>query len=74
MDAHFHHLHSIGVGREVKHARVLTKDDEDRLWSTVVMGMKCPISLQNAVFYMVGKMFSLHGGGVEMRQIKISQI
>ena len=31
LDSHFHHLHSTGLGREVKHARVLTKEDEDNL-------------------------------------------
>ena len=36
-------------------------------------GYKNTKSLQNAVFYVVGKMFSLRGG-VEMRQVKISQI
>ena len=73
MDAHFHNLHSSGVGRDVKHARVLTKDDEDKLWKSGVMGTKTPKALQNAVFYTVGKMFSLRGGA-EMRSLKISQI
>ena len=73
MDAHFHHLHSTGVHREIKYARVLTKDDEEKLWRSGVMGTMTPKSLQNAVFYIVGKMFSLRGG-VEMRHIKISQI
>jgi len=73
LDAHFHHLHSTGIGREIKHARVLTKDDEDKLWRTGVMGTKTPKALQNAVFYTVGKMFSLCGGD-EMRSLKISQI
>lgn len=73
MDSQFHHLHSTGIGREVKHARVLTKEDEDRLWRTGVMGTTTPKALQNAAFYTVGKMFSLRGG-VEMRNLKISQI
>ena len=73
MDAHFHHLHSTGIGREIKHARVLTKDDEEKLWRSGIMGTNTPKALQNVVFYMVGKMFSLHGG-IEMRQIKISQV
>ena len=52
MDAHFHRLHSTGVGREVKHARVLTKEDEEKLWRSGVMGTNTPKALQNAVFYM----------------------
>ena len=58
MDAHFHLLHSSGIGREIKYARVLTKDDEEKLWRSGVMGTNTPKALQNAVFYMVGKMFS----------------
>ena len=55
MDAHFHYLHSSGVGRVVKHARVLTKDDEEKLWKTGVMGTKTSKALQNAVFTRLGK-------------------
>ena len=73
MDSHFHHLHATGVGRETKHARVLTRGNEDKLWNSGVMGTRTPRALQNAVFYVVGKMFSLRGG-VEVRQVKISQI
>ena len=73
MDAHFHYLHSTGIGREVKHARVLMKDDEDKLWSKGIMNTNTPKALQNAVFYTVRKMFSLRGG-IEMRNLKISQI
>ena len=51
MDAHFHHLHSTGVGREIKRARVLTKDEEEKLWRSGVMGTQTPKALQNAVFY-----------------------
>ena len=37
------------------------------------MGTRTPRTLQNTVFYVVGKMFSLRRG-VEMRHIKVSQI
>ena len=69
MDSQFHHLHSTGIGREVKHAKVLTKEDEHRLWRTGTMGTNSPKALQNAAFYTVGKMFSLCGG-VEIRNFK----
>ena len=36
MDAHFHHLHSNGVGREIKHAKSLSREDEQKLWVTGV--------------------------------------
>ena len=74
MDSQFHYLHSTGFGREVNHARVLMKEDEDRLWRTGVMGTITPKALQNAAFYTVGgRMFS-HCGGVEMRSLKNSQV
>ena len=74
MDSHFHHLHVTGVGRETKHARVLTRGDGTNC-GTVVLWVQEHLAraLQNAVFYVVGKMFSLRGG-VEMRQVRISQI
>jgi hypothetical protein len=62
-----------GIGRETKHARVLSKDDEDKLWRSAVMGTKTPKALQNAAFYVMGKMFSLCGGA-ELRNVKISQL
>ena len=37
------------------------------------MGIATPKALQNAVFFTVGKMFSLRGG-VELRKVKTSQI
>lgn len=73
MDAHFHHLHSKGVGREIKQAKALSKEDEHKLWATGVMGTTTPSSLQNAAFLIVGKMFSLRGGQ-ELRELKLSQI
>jgi hypothetical protein len=38
LGAHFHKLHSSGVGTDIKHARVLTKDDE-KLWRSGVMAV-----------------------------------
>lgn len=37
------------------------------------MGTRTPKALQNAAFYVVGKMFSLRGG-TELRNVRISQI
>ena len=73
LDSHFHHLHSTSMGREVKHARVLTKEGEDKLLKSGVLGTTSPKALQNAVFYTVGKVFSLRSG-VEMRHFGTSQI
>ena len=73
LDALFHQLHSDGVGVQTKHTEILTKEDEEKLWSSGVMGVTTPRSLQNAAFFIVGKMFSLRGG-VEHRKLKLSQL
>ena len=73
LDALFHKLHSDGVGVQVKHTEIITKADEEKLWTSGVIGVNSPSSLQNAAFYVVGKMFSLRGG-VEHRNLKVSQV
>ncbi len=74
MESHIHRRQSInssvvccdtwgmsnqGVGRDIKHARVLTEEDENKLWTSGVFETTSPSDLQNAVFYTVGKIFSL---------------
>ena len=57
----------------MKHAEIISKNDEQRLWESGVMGVSDPRALQNAVLYAVGKMFCLRGG-VEHRALKLSQL
>ena len=57
LDLLFHKLHSEGLGTKVKSADVFTQEDEQQLWSSGVLNLSTPKSLQNAVFYTVGKMF-----------------
>ena len=57
----------------MKHAEVLSKEDEAKLWTSGVMGLDNPKSLYNAAFYVVGRMFSLRGG-TEHRSLKLSQV
>lgn len=38
-----------------KHAEVLTKEEEEQLWSTGTMGPDTPTALQNAAFFVVSK-------------------
>ena len=73
LDALFHKLHSDGIGVQTKHTEILTKDDEEKLWTSGIMGMATPRALQNAAFFVAGKMFSLRGG-VEHRHLKVSQL
>ena len=65
LDSHFHHLHSTGMGRKVKHACVLTKGMKISFGRVMFLSTTFPKALQNAVFYTVGKVFSLRSG-VEM--------
>lgn len=69
----FHLLHSEGIGVQTKQTEILTKEHEEKLWSSGVMGLTTPRALQNAAFSVVGKMFSLRGG-LEHRDLKISQL
>ena len=73
LDAHFQKLHSEGIGVQVKHTEIIIKEDEVKLWTSGAMGLDSSRSLQNAAFFIVGKMFSLRGGA-EHRLLKLSQI
>ena len=73
LDALFHKLHSDGIGVQVKHTEIITKADEEKLWTSGVIGVNSPSSLQNAAFCVVGRMLSLRGG-VEHRNLKVSQV
>ena len=55
-------LREKGVGALVKHAAVITPDEEERFWETKVLGVHSPVALQRAVFFYVGKVFCLRGG------------
>ena len=68
----FHKLTEDGTGAVVKHATVVTPQEEELLWSTGTIGVSSPLSLQRAVFYYVGKVLCLRGGE-EQRSLKISQ-
>ena len=67
----FSDLRRTGVGAEVKHTPVITKEEENQIWRTGVMGTDTPKQLLNTVFFCVGKVFCLRG--VEQRSLKISQ-
>ena len=57
----------------MKHAEVITKEEEVQLWESGELGTKDPKALQNAVFYYNGKNFCLRGG-VEHRELKVTQL
>ena len=72
MEYLFQELSKEGVSAETKHAEIVTKDEENLVWSSGVMGMHAPKALLNAVFYYNGKNFCLRGGQ-EHWDLKLSQ-
>ena len=65
-------LREDGVGVSVKHADVISRAEEARLWSAGVLGVDTPSSLLKAVFFMNGKVLCLRGGR-EHKMLKLSQ-
>ena len=61
------------VGAEVKHASVITSEEEDALWENGVLSTENPKALLSAVFYCNGKNFCLRGA-CEHRNLKLSQL
>lgn len=72
MDSVFHSLWVDGVEVQVKHSSVVTKEEENLLWSRSIFNLATPLGLLQAVFYSNGKGFCLRGGK-EHRNLKISQ-
>ena len=72
LDSLFRDLHAQGIGATRRRSSTLSKDDEDRLWSMGVLGVKTPEALINAVFFHNG-MFAILHGGEEHRKLKLSQ-
>ena len=72
IDNQFKELRQQGVGSESKHAEIISKEEEDMLWKSGVMGTHSPQALFNAVFFFNGKNFCLRGGQ-EHRGLKLSQ-
>ena len=62
----------LGIGAEVKHAEVISVDEEDKLWRMGTLGTTSPSSLLNAIFFNNGKILCLRGGE-EHRRLKLSQ-
>ena len=46
----------------MKHAEIITPEEEQQLWNSGVLGIYCPKTLVCAIFCYVGKTFCLCGG------------
>ena len=67
-------LRKDGIGAEVKHASIVTSEEEDALWLSGVLGSTTPKALLNVVFFFSsGKNFCLRGGS-EHKILKLSQL
>ena len=53
----FKSLRDDGVSTTVKHASLISPDEEKFLWSTGTVGEHSPLVLQRAVFFYIGKVF-----------------
>jgi len=60
------------VGASVKHAAIVTPEEETLLLDKGIMGIYAPKALVRAVFFYAGKAFHLWGGA-EQRSLKPSQ-
>ena len=58
-DSVYRELHSEGVGTSAHHAPLITNEEEDKLWSSGVIGITTPKALLRAVFFYIGKVFCM---------------
>ena len=65
-------LRQEGIGAKVRHATLVTAEEERALWEEGVLGTDCPQSLLRAVLYLNGVNLCLRGGS-EHRNLKLSQ-
>ena len=73
MQVCFRKLRESGVGALVKHAPIITVEEENLLWETKTFGDHDPLALLRTVFFYAGKAFCLRGGQ-EQRDLKRSQV
>ena len=72
-DSLFRELRSQGLGSETKQASIITKDEENLLWSRGIMGLHSPLSLIRTVFYYVGKVFCLRGREEHINSLSLKE-
>ncbi len=72
-DHHYRNLRKSGVGATTKQILTFTRDEEEKLWQSGVLGISSPQALQNAIFFLNGKSFALRGIS-EQYNLKVSQL
>jgi hypothetical protein len=66
-------LRSLGVGSDVKQAQLFSEDEEEKLWSSKVLGSHNAQVLLDTLVFLIGKNFSLRSGQ-EHRRLRFSQL
>ena len=73
LDSYFPKQHSEGLGRQTNMLKLYQKKMKISFGEKELMGTTTPGGLQNAAFFVVGKMFCLRGGQ-EHRGLQLSQL
>ena len=73
IDNFYKDLRSGGVGATSKHAEGISREEEELLWTSMVLNVTSTLGLLRAVFFSNGKGFCLRGGQ-EHRDLKLSQL
>ena len=73
LDAEMKRLTAKGLGCEIKQAEPITKDEEQLMWTKGVLCDTDPKTLQNTLFFLIGKFFALRSGE-EHRSLTFDQI
>ena len=73
LDAEMKRLTSCGVGATVKEAESLSEEQEEKLWSSGLLGDGSPGVLLDTVLFLIGNKFSLRSGR-KHRNLKFSQL
>ena len=55
LDSLFRKLHESGIGRQVKHAEVISSEEEEKLWASGQLGTKTPRALAKCSFLLQRK-------------------
>jgi hypothetical protein len=73
IDAEMKRLTGQGVGANVKQAQALSEADEDKLWTSKLLGDHTASVLLSTMVFLIGKNFALRSGR-EHRLLKFSQL
>ena len=66
-------LTSLGMGLNVKQAQLFSEDEEEKLWSSKVLGSHNAQVLLDTLVFLIGKNFSLRSGQ-EHQRLRFSQL